>query len=120
MTSNHETSLLQSTPMSIIRKFLGVLVLCQILVLNPISALAQRRPKKSDSAGISREEALKQKEAQKAAKVAEYEAQKEHLRDIQSKSTQKRMKKNLKKARRLSKGKDIPLHKRIFRRKKTV
>ncbi len=81
---------------------------------------AQRRPKKSDGAGISREDAIEQKKKQRAAKVAEYEIKKKHLQEIQSKSTQKRMKKSLKRAQKLSKGTNIPLHKRIFRRRKVA
>lgn len=92
-----------------------------ILVIGHVSTNylhGQKRPKKSDGAGVSREAAIEQKKKQREAKIAEYEGKKKHLEEIQTKSTQKRMKKSLKRAQKLSKGTNIPLHKRLFRRKR--
>jgi len=53
-----------------------------------------------------------------AERQAQYGAHKDHLTEIQSKETQKRMKKTLKKAQKHSQGKLVPWHKRVFRKRK--
>ncbi len=59
------------------------------------------------------DEAAAQKKMQEQDKL-----RREHHKDIQTKETRKRMKKNLKKAERHSWGKDVPWYKRWFRKKR--
>ncbi len=59
----------------------------------------------------------RQKEAEALEKKqGEYDSRMEHHLKSQDKATRKRMKKNLRKARRMSWGKNVPWYKRWFRR----
>jgi hypothetical protein len=72
--------------------------------------------KKSDAQKVTPQTA-RQKEADALEKKQnEYNSRKDHHLEVQDKATRKRMKKNLRKARRLSWGKNIPWYKRWFRR----
>jgi Flp pilus assembly protein TadB len=66
----------------------------------------------------TRANALEREKEAKALKQAEYDAHREHIRDLQGKKVQKRMKKNLKKSQRISQGKQVPWYKRVFRKKR--
>jgi hypothetical protein len=85
------------------------------------SLLAQKtknRPEKQKNVQ-TRESAMEKEGAAKAEKEAAYVSRAEHHKKLQDKATQKRMKKNLKRAQKHSRGKEIPWYKRIFRRKHT-
>lgn len=78
---------------------------------------AQKRPRREKDKQ-TRENAVDMKERQRQEKEAQYLDHREHIRDIQDKSTKKRMKKNLKKAQKHSQGKSVPWYKRLFRKRK--
>jgi hypothetical protein len=81
-----------------------------------IAFLGADAQKKSDAQKVTPQTA-RQKEADALEKKqSEYQSRKDHHLDVQDKATRKRMKKNLRKARRLSWGKNVPWYKRWFRR----
>jgi hypothetical protein len=78
---------------------------------------AQNKPD-AQPAPRTREDAIKEQEAKsKAYDEGMAKGRKQHLKR-QDKATQKRMKKNLRKAQKHSWGKDVPWYKRWFRKKK--
>ncbi len=94
-------------------RHLALLCFCSILLISA-DCLGQRKedaPQKvtPSSARKKEAEALNQKQT-------EYQQRKNHHMESQDKATRKRMKKNLRKARRLSWGKDVPWYRRWFRR----
>jgi hypothetical protein len=94
-------------------QFLLRLLLMAAMQTAFLSADAQ---KKSDSQKVTPQTA-RQKEADALEKKqSEYNSRKDHHLEVQDKATRKRMKKNLRKARRLSWGKNVPWYKRWFRR----
>lgn len=98
-------------------KFKIFMIIVGMLTLASFEIQAQKRPPKEENKQ-TRENAVDQKEAQRRLKEAEYLDHREHLEDIQTKETKRRMKKNLKKAQKHSQGKSVPWHKRIFRKRK--
>jgi hypothetical protein len=97
-------------------KLTAVLIsLFSILLANP-SWAQKRPPKQKDQQTV--ENAQDREAAKMAERQAQYGAHKDHLTEIQSKETQKRMKKTLKKAQKHSQGKLVPWHKRVFRKRK--
>ncbi|MFM7234743.1 MAG: hypothetical protein ACKO7B_18205 [Flavobacteriales bacterium] len=78
------------------------------------AAIAQR---KGDNQNKVTPETARKKEAEKIEQQeSEYQKRKDHHLEVQDKATRKRMKKNLRKAQRLSWGKDVPWYKRWFRK----
>lgn len=74
--------------------------------------------KKREKNKVTPEMGAQKQQAAKEAKRAEYNMRHEHHKNIQDKATQKRMKKNLKKAERHSWGKEVPWYKRWFRKER--
>jgi hypothetical protein len=84
------------------------------MVLTSGHLVAQR---KADNVNkVTPESARKKDAAAKEQQLSEYQKRKDHHLEVQDKATRKRMKKNLRKARRHSWGKDVPWYKRWFRR----
>jgi hypothetical protein len=82
-------------------------------------AAAQKKREKNKITAEDGQKAAAEKEGQAMQqKQEQYNARNEHHKEIQSKDTRKRMKKNLKKAQKHSWGKDVPWYKRWFRKKK--
>jgi hypothetical protein len=82
-------------------------------------ALAQKKREKNKITAEDGQKSAAQKEAAAyEQKKEQYKARNDHHKEIQSKDTRKRMKKNLKKAEKHSWGKDVPWYKRWFRKKK--
>jgi hypothetical protein len=71
---------------------------------------------KSESNKVTPQTARKKEAEALEKKQSEYHLRKNHHMDSQDKATRKRMKKNLRKARRLSWGKNVPWYKRWFSR----
>lgn len=94
-----------------------ILFLIILIYFGAITTQAQKRPPKEKNKQ-TRENAVDIKAAQRKEREVKYLEHKEHLRDIQDKSTKKRMKKNLKRAQKHSQGKSIPWYKRLFRKRK--
>lgn len=82
-----------------------------------ITADAQKKPPKEKNKQ-TRENAVDIKEAQRKQRESQYLDHREHIRDIQDKETQKRMKKNLRRAEKHSQGKSVPWYKRLFRKRR--
>ena len=94
-------------------RILARLLLFTVMQIAVFGAYAQ---KKSDAQKVTPQTA-RQKEADALEKKQnEYNSRKDHHLEVQDKATRKRMKKNLRKARRLSWGKNVPWYKRWFRR----
>ena len=94
-------------------RILTRLLLFTVMQIAFFGAYAQ---KKSDAQKVTPQTA-RQKEADALEKKQnEYNSRKDHHLEVQDKATRKRMKKNLRKARRLSWGKNVPWYKRWFRR----
>jgi hypothetical protein len=92
-------------------------LICFLSILASQPAWSQKRPpKQKDQQTV--ENAQDREAAKMAERQAQYGAHKDHLTEIQSKETQKRMKKTLKKAQKHSQGKLVPWHKRVFRKRK--
>ncbi len=92
-------------------------LICFFSFLAAHPAWSQKRPpKQKDQQTV--ENAQDREAAKMAERQAQYGAHKDHLTEIQSKETQKRMKKTLKKAQKHSQGKLVPWHKRVFRKRK--
>jgi hypothetical protein len=79
----------------------------------PVSIDAQN---KSEGSKVTPQTARKKEAEALEKKQSEYQSRKDHHLDVQDKATRKRMKKNLRKARRQSWGKNVPWYKRWFRR----
>jgi exopolysaccharide biosynthesis protein len=94
-----------------------VIFIAITILFTSVETHAQKRPPKEENKQ-TRENAVDQKEAMRRQKEAAYLDHRDHLEDIQTKDTKKRMKKNLKKAQKHSQGKSIPWHKRLFRKRK--
>lgn len=88
-----------------------------MLLFSGFSSFAQRKGKSTDD-NQTVQNAEERKKAQLAEREAQYYSHRDHLKDIQTKKTQKRMKKNLKKAQKLSQGREIPWYKRLFRKRR--
>jgi flagellar biosynthesis/type III secretory pathway M-ring protein FliF/YscJ len=86
-------------------------------VLSPLSAQRKREQHKITAEDGQKAAAEKEGQAMQQ-KQEQYKARNEHHKEIQTKETRKRMKKNLKKAQKHSWGKDVPWYKRWFRKKK--
>ena len=71
---------------------------------------------KSDAEKVTPATARKKEAEALEKKHGEYDSRMEHHLKSQDKATRKRMKKNLRKARRMSWGKNVPWYKRWFRR----
>jgi hypothetical protein len=71
---------------------------------------------KSDVEKVTPATARKKEAEALEKKQGEYDSRMEHHLKSQDKATRKRMKKNLRKARRMSWGKNVPWYKRWFRR----
>lgn len=100
------------------RKWLHMLMM--LLLLSSVQeAHAQRtrkRPPKETNKQTP-ESAQKREGEKKAELIGQYEMRKDHHHDLQDKATQKRMKRNLKKAERYSQGRRLPWYKRLFRKR---
>ena len=79
----------------------------------PVAIDAQN---KSEGSKVTPQTARKKEAEALEKKQSEYQSRKDHHLDVQDKATRKRMKKNLRKARRQSWGKNVPWYKRWFRR----
>jgi hypothetical protein len=94
------------------RRF-ALLLFCSILLIS-VDGMAQR---KGDSTNKVTPSSARKKDADALdQKQNEYQQRKNHHLESQDKATRKRMKKNLRKARKHSWGKDIPWYKRWFRK----
>jgi hypothetical protein len=71
---------------------------------------------KSDAEKVTPATARKKEAEALEKKQGEYDSRMEHHLKSQDKATRKRMKKNLRMARRMSWGKNVPWYKRWFRR----
>jgi hypothetical protein len=71
---------------------------------------------KSDGQKVTPQTARKKEAEALEKKQSEYQSRRDHHMESQDKATRKRMKKNLRKARRQSWGKNVPWYKRWFRR----
>jgi hypothetical protein len=80
------------------------------------SMLLSAQPK-SDAEKVTPASARKKEAEALEKKQGEYDSRMEHHLKSQDKATRKRMKKNLRMARRMSWGKNVPWYKRWFRRK---
>jgi hypothetical protein len=80
------------------------------------SMLLSAQPK-SDAEKVTPATARKKEAEALEKKQGEYDSRMEHHLKSQDKATRKRMKKNLRMARRMSWGKNVPWYKRWFRRK---
>ena len=90
------------------------LLIISLLMTIANDAVAQRKP---DSGNKVTPESARKKDAEALEQQqSEYQKRKDHHFEVQDKATRKRMKKNLRKARRLSWGKDVPWYKRWFRK----
>ena len=89
------------------------LVLTTLLIQIAIAGSAQP---KTDAQKVTPQTARKKEAEALEKKQNEYQSRKDHHLESQDKATRKRMKKNLRKARRQSWGKNVPWYKRWFRR----
>ncbi len=71
---------------------------------------------KSDAQKVTPQTARKKEAEALEKKQTEYQSRRDHHMESQDKATRKRMKKNLRKARKQSWGKNVPWYKRWFRR----
>ena len=92
----------------IIRLIFLSLVICSA---SPLAA----QPK-SDAQKVTPQTARKKEAEALEKKQTEYQSRRDHHMESQDKATRKRMKKNLRKARKQSWGKNVPWYKRWFRR----
>jgi hypothetical protein len=89
------------------------LVITAVFIHTAIASCAQP---KSDSQKVTPQTARKKEAEALEKKQTEYQSRRDHHMESQDKATRKRMKKNLRKARRQSWGKNVPWYKRWFRR----
>lgn len=92
----------------IIRLAVLSLVIC---LASPLAA----QPK-TDAQKVTPQTARKKEAEALEKKQTEYQSRRDHHMESQDKATRKRMKKNLRKARKQSWGKNVPWYKRWFRR----
>jgi hypothetical protein len=100
-----------------------MLLVFAILFAVQLPADAQKQKKrppkeKQKTAEEAQAEAIEKKKAQEAENMAKYQDGVDHHKSLQDKATQKRMKKNLKRAEKQSWGKNVPWYKRWFRKKR--
>jgi hypothetical protein len=88
-------------------------LLLSVLLTMSVDVVAQP---KSDAQKVTPQTARKKESDALEKKQGEYQSRKDHHLESQDKATRKRMKKNLRKARRQSWGKNVPWYKRWFRR----
>ena len=99
-----------------IRTFMIALFLgCTLPMAIPTGASAQVKSKTAEESIREQEKAKAEREKKIAA---EQQAKEDHHRDIQTKKTRRRMKKNRKKSERLASGRSVPFYKRWFRKKR--
>ncbi len=91
-----------------------VFILAMIAGATPVSA----QKKKQSSNQVTPKNAMQKERKNLEEKQAQYQQSKNHHQEAQDKQTRKRMKRNLKKARKHSWGKDVPWYKRWFRKSK--
>jgi|688.fasta_scaffold2339610_2 Ni/Co efflux regulator RcnB len=89
------------------------LVITALLIQVAFTCVAQP---KTDAQKVTPQTARKKEAESLEKKQNEYQSRKDHHLESQDKATRKRMKKNLRKARRQSWGKNVPWYKRWFRR----
>lgn len=89
------------------------LVMLAFLMCTALHAVAQP---KSDAQKVTPQTARNKEAEALEKKQNEYQSRRDHHMESQDKATQKRMKKNLRKARKQSWGKNVPWYKRWFRR----
>jgi hypothetical protein len=89
------------------------MVITTLLIQVAITGFAQP---KTDAQKVTPQTARKKEAEALEKKQNEYQSRKDHHLESQDKATRKRMKKNLRKARRQSWGKNVPWYKRWFRR----
>jgi hypothetical protein len=89
------------------------LVVLYLLVCSASQLAAQP---KSDAQKVTPQTARKKEAEALEKKQTEYQSRRDHHMESQDKATRKRMKKNLRKARKQSWGKNVPWYKRWFRR----
>jgi len=94
------------------RKFTRLTLMAMFLLSG---SLLSAQPK-SDSEKVTPATARKKEAEALEKKQGEYDSRMEHHLKSQDKATRKRMKKNLRMARRMSWGKNVPWYKRWFRR----
>jgi hypothetical protein len=90
------------------------MLLCFCIVATSNGAFSQAKP---DSQKVTPQTARKKEAEALEKKQSEYQSRRDHHLESQDKATRKRMKKNLRKARRQSWGKNVPWYKRWFRRR---
>jgi hypothetical protein len=96
-------------------KFAQYLRLAVTAVFLYSSAVTVAQPK-SDPQKVTPQTARKKEAEALEKKQGEYQSRRDHHMESQDKATRKRMKKNLRKARKQSWGKNVPWYKRWFRR----
>jgi flagellar biosynthesis/type III secretory pathway M-ring protein FliF/YscJ len=99
-----------------------ILLLLVVFFTVHVAVFAQREKKrppkeKQKTAEEAQAEAIEKKKAKEAENMAKYQDGVDHHKSLQDKATQKRMKKNLKRAEKQSWGKNVPWYKRWFRKK---
>lgn len=98
---------------------LRYILLAALIACFSNETMAQKKREKNKITAEDGQKAAAEKEGQAMQqKQEEYKTRNDHHKEIQSKETRKRMKKNLKKAQKHSWGKDVPWYKRWFRKKK--
>ncbi|HEY8404098.1 MAG TPA: hypothetical protein VIK71_05760 [Flavobacteriales bacterium] len=93
------------------KSLLRILLLGTVLLAVQQPAFAQ---KKKQTNQVTPQNAQSRQKANKEQKIAEYQDSKKAHVKKQDKATQKRMKKNLKRAQKHSWGKEVPWYKRWF------
>ena len=88
-------------------------VMLSLLMTSAVQLAAQ--PEK-DAQKVTPQTARKKEAEALEKKQTEYQTRRDHHLESQDKATRKRMKKNLRKARKQSWGKNVPWYKRWFRR----
>ena len=96
-----------------------LLIFCSLLISSEMAIGQKERKKPSKQENqVTPENAKNQERANMENKQKEYVTKKDYHTKNQDKATQKRMKKNLRRAEKHSWGKDIPWYKRWFRKKR--
>jgi hypothetical protein len=86
------------------------------MALLTVTALSSAAQPNTDGQKVTPQTARKKEADALEKKQNEYQSRKDHHLEAQDKATRKRMKKNLRKARKQSWGKNVPWYKRWFRR----
>ncbi|MEY3399252.1 MAG: hypothetical protein RL220_1846 [Bacteroidota bacterium] len=102
------------------RKWLFLIVPLLVISLGADAQKQRKRPPKQKqiTAEQAQKEAAEKKAAQRAEIEGKYSDRLDHHKSIQDKSTQKRMKRNMKRSQKQSWGKDVPWYKRWFRKRR--